>query len=155
MKQKVLALIVWIALTLMSTTAHAQFSGTDYASESARVAQSVESGVVVDVIVSTLEAQAPIATRVAGGAAAGALCGRVTDRWSSWAARGGAMTACAAVGERIGAALGGTAAPASTIIVRLDSGRMLAVVQGNLRFPRDQRVWVLQGPGTRIVDARH
>lgn len=155
MKQKVLTLIVWLVLTLMSTTTHAQFSGTDYGTESARVAQGVESGVVVDVVASTLQAEAPVAARVAGGAIVGALCGRVTDRWNSWTARAGVMTACAAGGERIGAALGSTATLANTIIVRLDSGRMLAVVQGDQQFQKDQKVWVLQGQGTRIVDARH
>ncbi|MBI2770570.1 MAG: hypothetical protein HYX47_13170 [Burkholderiales bacterium] len=154
MKQKVLTLIVWLVLTLVSTIARAQFSGADYGSDSARVAQSAESGVVVDVVASTLQTEAPAAARIAGTAFAGALCGRVTDRWNSWAARAGMMTACAAGGERIGAALGSTAAPAITIIVRLDSGRTMAVVQGDQQFQRDQRVWVLQGQGTRIVEAR-
>lgn len=153
MKKKILTMIVWLVFTLVSTSTHAQLAGSDYGGSSARVVQGVEGGVIVDVLVSSVHTDAPVVARVAGSALVGAGCSRLTAQWSSWAARAGVIAACAAGGERPGATLGRGVIAAKTLIVKLDSGRTLAVMQADEGFQKDERVWVLSGQGTRVMHA--
>ncbi len=126
-------------------------SGQVYSSEQTRSAQSVETGVVEQVKEVRLEGTKSGVGTLGGGIAGGVL--------GSTIGSGRGSTIAAVVGGLAGAAAGAAAEERLTeaggleILVRLDSGRVIAVVQENdVWFSPGERVQVLTGPdGTTRV----
>lgn len=130
------------------------FSGSDYGSNSVRSAQAVKAGIVQDVLSAQVTQDASATSRVIGASAGAAVCAPITARWHSWQAQAAAMALCGAVGERVGNSVGTTQVRAATIVVRMEDGQMLAVVQDDPYIQRGDRVYVLSGNGaTRVMKA--
>lgn len=148
---------VFVAAALLSAVGlvQAQYSGSDYGVGAVRQSQYVQSGIVADVLAAQLTEEPSTSSRVIGAAAGAAVCGKLTQRSSSnWTTQAAAMALCGAIGERITSHVASSQVQARTIVVRMDNGQMLAVVQDDPYIQRGERVYVLTGNGgTRIVRA--
>jgi outer membrane lipoprotein SlyB len=134
--------ILCVALTLLLASCAASRSGEVYSRDQARQAHAVEMGIVEQVKEVKIEGTRSGVGAVGGGVAGGVL--------GSTVGSGRGSTIAAVVG-----ALGGAAAGAATeeqitkadgleILVRLDSGRLVAVVQeSDVWFSPGDRVQVL------------
>jgi outer membrane lipoprotein SlyB len=131
----------------------ATFSPADYDYREARAVQTVVYGTIQSVRPVRLnEDEAPVGT-IAGGAIGGLLGNSI--------GHGGGRAAATILGAVGGGFLGNSIEHGSTaqngeeIVVRLDSGATIAVVQGGPeRFEAGQRVRVLTGPrGARVEHA--
>ena len=125
--------------------------GADYAGAETRQAQSVTYGTVLSVRTVHIEDDSNTAMgAAAGGAAVGGVLGSLVghNRGKVLATVGGALA---------GGAIGSGGAKAMTnqtgleIMVRLDGGETISVVQGaDFAFSEGQRVKVLRGGKTRV-----
>jgi len=142
-----------IAVVLLSAGGCASFAPQDYGYGEARSVQSVAYGTIESVRPVRLnEDHAPVGT--IAGAAIGGLVGNSIGHGDGR----GIATVLGAVGGGIaGNAIehNATAQNGEEIIVRLDSGATIAVVQGGSQgFEAGQRVRVLSGPkGSRVEHA--
>jgi len=142
-----------IAVVLLSVGGCASFAPQDYGYGEARSVQSVAYGTIESVRPVRLnEDHAPVGT--IAGAAIGGLVGNSIGHGDGR----GIATVLGAVGGGIaGNAIehNATAQNGEEIIVRLDSGATIAVVQaGSQGFEAGQRVRVLSGPkGSRVEHA--
>lgn len=145
-------IILAIAALTLTTFGHAQFSGTDYNSNDVRRAMPAQTAVVIDVVSSDLAVQATGTSRVVGAAAAGLACGAATRKMSDWQSRTAVVGLCGLMGERAGAVFGAETRKASTLIVKLSSGSVLAVAQEDPNIRVGSQVYVLQGGSeTRVI----
>jgi outer membrane lipoprotein SlyB len=141
------------AVTAFAATGCATFGPADYRYGEARTIQSVAYGTIQSVRPVRLhEDEAPVGT-VAGGAIGGILGNSI--------GHGGGRAVATILGA-IGGGLAGNAIEHNAaaqegqeIVVRLDSGATIAVVEGGpQRFEVGQRVRVLSGPrGARVEHA--
>jgi len=148
---RIFALSLVTAGTLLLTGCPAGLGGSDYSRSQARTVQEVQMGVVESVREVTLEG-----TKTPVGAGAGAIVGGVAGS-TVGGGRG------SVVGATVGAVLGGVGGAAAEeavtrqkgveITVKLDSGRMIAVTQAaDQEFRVGDRVRVLSGGGvTRVT----
>jgi len=142
-----------IAVVLLSVGGCASFAPQDYGYGEARSVQSVAYGTIESVRPVRLnEDHAPVGT--IAGAAIGGLVGNSIGHGDG---RGIATVLGAVGGGLAGNAIehNATAQNGEEIIVRLDSGATIAVVQaGSQGFEAGQRVRVLSGPkGSRVEHA--
>lgn len=148
---------VFVATMLLGAVGlvQAQYSGSDYGVGAVRQMQNVQSGIVADVLPAQLAEDPSTSSRVIGAAAGAAVCGQLAQRSSSnWTTQAAAMALCGALGERITSQVAASQVRAQTIVVRMDNGQMLAVVQQDPYIQRGERVYVFTGNGgTRIVRA--
>ena len=129
--------------------------GSDYGSSTARTAQNVAYGTVVDVRVVRISDDSGTnkAIGTVGGGVAGGVLGSMigSGRGRTLATMGGAA-AGAAAGYAAGQALG--TQDGYEITVALDSGKTIAITQGaDIQFRNGQRVRVISGAGApdRVV----
>jgi len=145
------SLIMILSLSLLMASCAPSRSGQVYSRDQARAAHAVEGGVVEQVKEVQIEGTRSGVGAVGGGVAGGVL--------GSTVGSGRGSTIAAVVGGLAGAAAGAAAEEQITkadgleILVRLDSGRLLAVVQErDIWFYPGDRVQVLTGPdGTTRV----
>lgn len=142
--RKIIKSTVFIIIALCLTGCAQSRSGQVYSADQARRAQSVDYGVVEEVREVRLEGTKS-GIGVVGGAVAGGVLG-------STIGSGRGSTIAAVVGSLAGAAAGAAAeehitkADGLEILVRLESGRLIAVVQENdVWFAPGERVQVLTG----------
>jgi outer membrane lipoprotein SlyB len=151
MKQRLIAAML-AASALAITGGCASFAPQDYSYSEARTMESVAYGTIESVRPARLnEDQVPVGT--IAGAAIGGLFGSSIGRG---AGRGVATILGAVGGGFAGNAIehNATAQNGEEIVVRLDNGSTIAVVQGAQGFERSQRVRVLSGPrGSRVEHA--
>ncbi|NLR75177.1 glycine zipper 2TM domain-containing protein [Leeia aquatica] len=128
-------------------------SGNVYSAGSARTAQTVEFGVVQNVRQVIIEG-----SNSGVGAAGGAVIGGIAG---SHVGKGSGQTVGAVVGGILGGLAGSAAERAATkrdgleITVKLDSGRMIAIVQeADQAFRIGDKVQVLSGGGEARVTPR-
>jgi outer membrane lipoprotein SlyB len=151
MKQHLIAAMLATS-ALAITGGCASFGPQDYSYSEARTVESVSYGTVVSVRFARLnEDQAPVGT--VAGAAIGGLLGSGIGH----GAGRGVTTILGAVGGGLaGNAIerNATTQNGEEIVIRLDSGATIAVVQGSQDFEAGQRVRVLAGPrGSRVEHA--
>lgn len=152
MKQRLIAAML-LASALAITGGCASYAPQDYSYSEARTIESVAYGTIESVRFARLnEDNAPVGT--IAGAAIGGLLG-------SGIGRGGGRGITTVLGA-VGGGLAGnaiehnaTAQNGEELVVRLDSGATIAVVQGGSQgFEAGQRVRVLSGPrGSRVEHA--
>lgn len=145
--------VLFALVAFVSLPVFAQFSGTDFGMGGVRAQQSVQEAVVIDVVRSNVAVEASPMARMAGGGIGVAACASAMSGTSNWAARAALSTACGVAGERIANQFSGSNTPAQTFIVRMASGQTMAITQADPDIFVGQRVYVLQGQGTRIVKA--
>ena len=148
MKHSSIALV--LAAAALTATGCASYGPADYSSREARAEQSVSYGTVESVRPARInEEHAPVGT-IAGAALGGLLGNQI--------GHGGGRAAATILGA-VGGGLAGNAIEhhatqqnGAEIVVRLDSGRTVAVVQGaSESFQRGDRVRVLSGAaGSRV-----
>lgn len=142
--------LLMLGLSLAIAGCASSKAGDTYSRDEARQVQNVQMGVVQDVRPAKIEGtQSPI------GAGAGTLVGGIAGS-STGQGRGSAIGAVvgAVIGGVAGAAVeeGVTRQDAQEITIKLDSGRLISVVQGGKEtFQSGDKVRVLQSGGeTRI-----
>jgi len=144
MKTGLLALLVAIAAGCASV------GPSDYSRNEARVVQTVAHGTIESVRPVRLSEDKPIVGTVAGAALGGLLGNSI--------GHGGGRAAATVIGA-VGGGIAGnaierhaTAQDGQEIVIRLDSGTTIAIVQaGSQGFEAGQRVRVLTGPkGSRV-----
>lgn len=145
--------VLFALMAFVTLPCFAQLSGTDFGVSGVRIQQTVQEAVVIDVVKSNVAVEASGMARVAGGGIGAAACATAMQNSSNWMARTALTTACGVAGERIANQFAGGNTVAQTFIVRLASGQTLAVTQADPDIFAGQRVYVLQGQGTRIVKA--
>jgi len=135
---------VFMMMGLLLAGCASSRSGQVYSRDQARMAHTVETGVVEQVKQVTIEGTKTGAGAVGGGLAGGVLGSTIgSGRGSTIAAVAGAL-AGAAAGTMAEEQL--TKADGLEILVRLDSGRLVAVVQeADVAFAAGERVQVLTG----------
>jgi outer membrane lipoprotein SlyB len=150
MKRMIIAALLAPALAL--TAACASLNPQDYSAREARSVEAVQYGSVVSVRPVRINGgdQAPVGTLA--GAAVGGLLG-------STIGHGGGSAAGAILGAVGGGLAGnaiqrnGTAQNGEEVVVRLDNGQTIAVVQGGWQdFAAGQRVQVVTGRGGSRVE---
>jgi outer membrane lipoprotein SlyB len=152
MKQRLMTAML-AASALAMTAGCASVGPQDYSYREARTIESVAYGTIESVRPARLnEDQAPVGT--IAGAGIGGLLGSTLGRGPGR----GITTILGAVGGGLaGNAIerNGSAQNGEEIVIRLDSGATIAVVQGGLQdFERGQRVRVLSGrSGSRVEHA--
>ncbi len=145
--------VLFALVAFVSLPSFAQLSGTDYGIGGVRAQQGVQEAVVVDVVKSNVAVEASGMARMAGGGIGAAACASAMQNSSNFLARAALTTACGVAGERIANQIGSSNTAAQTFIVRMANGQTLAVTQADPDIFVGQRVYVLQGQGTRIVKA--
>jgi len=135
--------VLVLVCSLMAGCASSR-SGEVYSRDQARMAHTVEMGVVEQVKPVTIEGTKSGAGAVGGGVAGGVLGSTIgSGRGSTIAAVGGALVGAAAgalAEEQL------TKADGLEILVKLDSGRLVAVVQeADVAFAPGDHVQVLTG----------
>ena len=151
MKQRLIAaMLAGSALAIAGGCA--SFAPQDYSYSEARTIESVAYGTLESVRPARLnEDHAPVGTLAGAG-----IGGLVGNSIGHGAGRGIATVLGAVGGGLAGNAIehNATAQNAEELVVRLDSGATIAVVQGAQGFERGQRVRVLSGPrGSRVEHA--
>ena len=149
MKRMIIAALLAPAVAL--TAACASFSPQDYSASEARSVETVQYGSVVSVRPVHINGdQAPVGTLA--GAAVGGLLGSTIGH----GAGSGAAAILGAVGGGFaGNAIqhNGTAQNGEEVVVRLDNGQTIAIVQGGWQdFAAGQRVQVVTGRGGARVE---
>jgi outer membrane lipoprotein SlyB len=148
---KTLLLVVLAAA--LGLTACAGVGPQDYSRSEARVIQTVAYGTVESVRAVRLTEDKPIVGTVAGAALGGLLGNSI--------GHGGGRAAATVIGA-VGGGIAGnaierhaTAQDGQEIVIRLESGAAIAIVQGGTQgFEAGQRVRVLTGPkGSRVEPA--
>jgi len=150
MKQRFITLFL-AAAALAATAGCATYGPENYTEREARSTESVSYGTVESVRPVKLDEQrAPVGT-IAGGAVGGLLGNQI--------GHGGGRAAATILGAVGGGLVGNSIERNATehngveIVVRLDNGQAIAVVQGGSeRFEQGQRVRVLQGQGGSRVE---
>jgi outer membrane lipoprotein SlyB len=145
--------VLFALVAFVSLPSFAQFSGTDFGMGGVRVQQVVQEAVVIDVVKSNVAVEASGMARMAGGGIGAAVCATAMHDSSNYLARAALTTACGVAGERIANQVGSSNTAAQTFVVRMANGQTLAVTQADPDIFVGQRVYVLQGQGTRIVKA--
>lgn len=152
-KVSALLLAASLSVTPMLTGCAPSVGGSDYAVSGAQGGYDVLYGTVESVrMVKINNQQSPnSAIGTAGGAVAGGVLGNLFGG-------GSGKTVATVAGALAGAALGNVGAKAIgnqtgvEVTIRLDNGRVMAVVQGaDISFAAGQRVKILQGEGTTRV----
>jgi outer membrane lipoprotein SlyB len=149
MKQRLIAAMLCASAVAIAGGC-ASVGPDDYSYREARTVQSVAYGTIESVRPARLnEDQAPVGT--IAGAGIGALLGNSIGHG---AGRGVATILGAVGGGFAGNAIehNATAQNGEELVVRLDSGATIAVVQASQGFERGQRVRVLSGPGGSRVE---
>ena len=150
MKQRLIAAML-AASALAIAGGCASFGPQDYSYGEARTIESVAYGTIESVRPARLnEDHAPV------GTVAGAAVGGLLNSIGHGGGRGVATILGAVGGGFAGNAIehNATAQNGEEIVVRLDSGATIAVVQGSQGFERGQRVRVLSGSrGSRVEHA--
>jgi outer membrane lipoprotein SlyB len=143
-------LLTVIAAAALALTACASSGPQDYSRSEARVVQTVAYGTVEGVRAVRLSEDKPVVGTVAGAAIGGLLGNSI--------GHGGGRAAATVIGA-VGGGIAGnaiersvTAQDGQELVIRLDSGSTIAVVQsGTQGFEIGQRVRVLTGPkGSRV-----
>lgn len=141
-----------LALCACVSLAHAQFGGTDYGANDVRRSATAQPGVVIDVVASDLSVEASSTARIVGATGAGLACTLGSRGMSDWSTRTALIGLCGLAGERVGSAFGSESRRASTLIVRADDNRVIAVVQEDPSIRVGSRVYVINGGNsTRVV----
>ena len=144
---------VFLAVLVAIVAGCASVGPNDYSRSEARVVQTVAYGTVESVRAARLTEDKPIVGTVAGAALGGLLGNSI--------GHGGGRAAATVIGA-VGGGIAGnaierhaTAQDGQEIVIRLDSGTTIAVVQGGAQgFETGQRVRVLTGPkGSRVEPA--
>ncbi len=143
--------ILALAILVLSSLAHAQYSGTDYSGADVRRAMPAQTGVVIDVVASDLRVESSTTARVVGASGASLACTLGSRRMTDWSARAAVIGLCGLAGERAGSAFGTDNRRASTLIVRGDDNRVVAVVQEDANIHVGSRVYLINGGGTTRV----
>ena len=152
MRQRLIAAML-AASALVITGGCASFSPQDYSHSEARTVQTVAYGTIESVRPARLTEDRAIVGTVAGAAIGGLLGNSIGD---------GNGRGVATILGAVGGGLAGnaiernvTAQDGQEIVIRLDSGATIAVVQGGSQgFEAGQRVRVLSGPkGSRVEHA--
>lgn len=130
-------------------------SGTAIEATEARRALPVEGGVVLDVVETVIERAAGTDSKIAGASIGGVLGALVASRGSqNWAKSAALSTGGALLGGLIASKASAEQIVSKQIIVRLDSGRTIALVQedANAALAAGDLVYVVSGPqATRVV----
>lgn len=145
--KKVLAL----AFLAFASLAHAQFGGTDYSGSDVRRAAPTQMGMVIDVVASDLSVDASSVSRIVGATAAGLACTLGSRQMRDLSTRAALVGLCGLAGERAGSLFGSDMRRASTLIVRGDDNRVIAVVQEDPGIQIGSKVYVINGGGTTRV----
>ncbi|ABD71959.1 outer membrane lipoprotein (plasmid) [Rhodoferax ferrireducens T118] len=125
----VFGILVVMLLDSMAGNAHAQSWGqADIPSSQGRMAMNVMTGRVLDVQATDIEVVATNQNRAFGGLIGG-LLGAAAARNGSWQGQAAVGSIGAFLGEKIANNSGTEMRPAMQVIVRLDSGQVIAVVQ--------------------------
>jgi len=144
---------VFLAVIVAIVAGCASVGPQDYGRSEARVVQTVAYGTVEGVRTVRITEDKPIVGTVAGAALGGLLGNSI--------GHGGGRAAATVIGA-VGGGIAGnaierhaTAQDGQEIVVRLDNGTTIAVVQGGAQgFETGQRVRVLTGPkGSRVEPA--
>jgi len=144
---------VFLAVIVAIVAGCASVGPQDYGRSEARVVQTVAYGTVEGVRTVRITEDKPIVGTVAGAALGGLLGNSI--------GHGGGRAAATVIGA-VGGGIAGnaierhaTAQDGQEIVIRLDSGTTIAVVQGAAQgFETGQRVRVLTGPkGSRVEPA--
>jgi outer membrane lipoprotein SlyB len=152
MKQRLIAAMLAVSASALAITGGcASYGPQDYSYREARSVESVAYGTIESVRPARLnEDHAPVGT--VAGAAIGGLAGSTLGRGTG----GAVATILGAVGGGLaGNAIehSATAQNGEEIVIRLDTGATIAVVQGGAQdFERGQRVRVLSGSGGSRVE---
>jgi hypothetical protein len=148
MKKVLFASVILLCVSL----AHAQFSGTDYSETDVRRSSTTQTGVVIDVVSSGISVEASKASRVVGATGASLACTLGSRQMSDWSTRAALVGLCGLAGERAASAFAGDTRRASTLIVRGDDNRVIAVVQEDPSIQVGSKVYVINGgSSTRVV----
>lgn len=151
----VFALLVFALLGMLPGSAKAQgFGQMDVPSAQGRAVLNVQFGIVLDVQATTIEVEAPNQNRAMGGVI-GAALGAFAARDSSWQGQGLAGSVGAFLGDRIANTVSKERRAATEVVVRLESGQLLAIVQENTvpLAVGDPVYLVGQYPAVRVVRA--
>lgn len=148
--KKVIVLAL-LALLALSSLAYAQYGGTDYNGQDVRRSVPAQIGVVIDIVASNLRVEPSNTSRVVGATGAGLACSLGSRNMSDWSARAAVIGLCGLAGERVGSAIGSETRRASTLIVRGDDNRVVAVLQEDDNIHVGSKVYLLNGGGTTRV----
>lgn len=152
-KISALLLTLSIGIAPVMTGCTPKVGGSDYAVSGAQGAYDVLYGTVegVRMVKINNDQSSNAAVGTAGGAVIGGVLGNLFGG-------GSGKTVATVAGALAGAAIGGAGTQAIgnqtgvEVTIRLDSGRVMAVVQGaDMAFAPGQRVKILQGEGTTRV----
>jgi len=149
-------LLLFALLGFLPGQAHAQgFGQMEVPGAQGRAVLNVQFGIVLDVQATTIEVEAPNQNRAIGGVI-GAAMGAFAARDSSWQGQGLAGSIGAFLGDRIANTVSKERRPATEVVVRLESGQMLAIVQENAvpLAVGDPVYLVGQYPAVRVVKAQ-
>lgn len=149
-------LLVFAVFGLLPGAAHAQsFGQMEVPSVQGRAALGVQFGIVLDLQATTIEVEAPNTNRAMGGVI-GAALGAFAARDSSWQGQGLAGSVGAFLGDRIANTVSKERRPAAQVVVRLENGQMLAIVQENsVPLAVGDPVYLVgQYPAVRVVKAQ-
>jgi len=148
-----IAALFYLAVLVATAAGCASVGPNDYSRSEARVVQTVAYGTVESVRAARLTEDKPIVGTLAGAALGGLLGNSI--------GHGGGRAAATVIGA-VGGGIAGnaierraTAQDGQEIVIRLDNGTTIAVVQGAAQgFETGQRVRVLTGPkGSRVEPA--
>jgi outer membrane lipoprotein SlyB len=143
-----------LAIAVFSNVKAQTLSSSNVGTNEARHTLGVEAGVVIDTSAATIEREARNETRAAGAAVGAALGAVVADRGkTSWVKTSLLGLAGGLTGDAIARRASEENLPAQQVVVKLDNGRLMAVIQQVTDSPLavGERVYVVQGVTTRVV----
>jgi len=150
-------LILFAALGVLPGSAHAQgrYGNSEVDAKQVKTVNAAQRGVVEAVLPAEIGASARVEDRTFGAVLGGAL-GALAARKGGWAAQAAAGTVAAWGGERIASAFGASRSDATEVVVRLEGGQLITVVQQVTGMPLGvgDAVYFVQNNGTaRVVRA--
>ena len=154
----VIALVATFAVGCFAAAdAQAQtYRSGDYGVGEARRSAVAVEGVVIQVRSVVINVPTSTGARVTGGVVAASTCALLTRNVSDWAVRTTVSSACAAAGDRVVDNMAERSREAIEIVVRLSSGRVIAVTQevdGELLSKGDVVYVIQSGTADRVVKA--
>lgn len=151
----VLLLLALLGLLPGSAKAQGHYGNSEVDAHQVKTVNNVKRGVVEALLAAEINAPARVEDRTFGAVLGGAL-GALAARKGGWAAQATVGSVGAWGGERIANAIGASRSDAIEVVVRLEGGQLITVVQQVTSRPLGvgDAVYVVQNNGTaRVVRA--
>lgn len=152
----VTAVAVFLAVVSFSSMA-TDMAGSTYSTTEIQRYQYLKTGVVEGTRTVSIEMEANYAVRASGAAAGAALLGVAAQKANNPLAQFVLASLGGVAGERVAAKVGREMRPAQEIVVRLDQGGYVVVVQevdGQWPIYQGDRVRLVEGQQVRVVPIR-